>query len=187
MQITFRKTSDRTLETTVLRDDGVTVQLRGSCRKSELPHDLSHYVVETELGLERGFWGCIGKGVLFSGMTVVSGRRRPIVNPRSQALIRATSQERGASEFPVEAFCAAARIRDPALRFAKLVSPEVKQWLPVHVDKDTRRRIVERLLILEGRWRELSEGESITLFWPLGGTRMHQPSVRSGSRLRWAR
>jgi|SRR5271166_5005997 len=62
MQITFRKTSDRTLETTVLRDDGVTVQLRGSCRKSELPHDLSHYMVETELGLERGFWGCIGKG-----------------------------------------------------------------------------------------------------------------------------
>jgi hypothetical protein len=187
MQITFRKTSDRTLETTALRDDGVTVQVRRSYRKSELPHDLCHYVVETELGLERGFWGCIGKGVLFSGMSVVSGRRRSVANPRSRARIRATPQERGASEFLVEAFSAAARIRDPALRFAKLVSPEVKQWFPLHVDKETRRRIVERLLILESRWRELSDGESITLFWPLRGTRTSQPSDRSGSRLRWAR
>ena len=175
------------METTALRDDGVTVQLRGSYRTSELPHDLCHYVVETELGLERGFWGCIGKGVLFSGMTVVSKRQRSRANPRSQALIRATPQERGASELLVEAFRVAARIRDPALRFAKIVSPEVKQWFPVHLDKDTRRRIVERLLILESRWQELSEGESITLFWPRGGTRMHQPSDRSGSHLRWAR
>jgi hypothetical protein len=36
VQITFRKTGDRTLETTALRDDDVTAQLRGSYRKSEL-------------------------------------------------------------------------------------------------------------------------------------------------------
>jgi len=187
VRINFRKTSDRTLETSILRDDGVTVQLRGSYRKSELPHDLSHYVVEAELRLEGGFWGCIERGALFPGVTVISGRQRPGANPRSQALLRATHRERGASEFLVEAFRAAARIRDPALRFAKLVSPEVQQWFPGQVDKNTRRRIVERLLILEGRWQELSEGASITLFWPLRGIRTPQPSDRSGSRLRWAR
>ncbi|HME71892.1 MAG TPA: hypothetical protein VKM54_18775 [Myxococcota bacterium] len=160
--------------------------MRGSYHKSKLPHDLSHYVVEAELRLKRGFWGCIREGALFPSVTVVSGRQRSGAKARSQALIHAAHQERGASELLVGAFRAAARITDPALRFAELVSPELQQWFPAHVDKDTRRRIVERLRILESRWQDLSVGESITLFWPLGGSRTRQPSDRF-SRLRRAR
>ena len=186
MQITFRKTGDRTVETMALRDDGVVVELRGSSRPSELPHDLRHYVVEVELGLKGGFWGCIARGALFPGMTVISRSRQSDAKARSQALIRSTHQERGASELLVRAFEAAARITDPALRFAELVSPEVRQWFPAHVEKDTRRRIVERLRILESRWQELSVGESMTVVWPSRGARAHPPSYRSGSPLRQA-
>jgi hypothetical protein len=188
LQITFLKTSDRTLETTALRDDGVTVQLRGSWRQSELPHDLGHYVVESELGLAHGFWGCIGDGALFPGVTVVPGKQSPRANPRAQALVRAVYQERGASELLLRAFQAATRIEDPARRFAELVSQEVRRWFPAaaKVDKDTRRRIVERLLILEDRWQGLAVGESLTFFWPFRGART-RPWKRSGGGVRRGR
>jgi len=37
----------------------------------DLPHDLAQFVVESELGLEQGFWGLLAKGATFKS---VSGR-----------------------------------------------------------------------------------------------------------------
>ena len=183
MQITFRKTGDRMVETTAYRDDGVVVELRRSSRPSELPHDLGHYAVDAELGLGGGLWGCIARGALFPGMNVASGRRHSSAIARSQAVIRATHPERGASEILVKAFRVAAEIKDSALRSAELVSPEVRRWFPAHVDKDTGRRIVERLRILESRWQELSLGESMTVLWPSRRAGMRPPSSCSGGPL----
>jgi hypothetical protein len=33
-----------------------------------LPHDLSTFVVEAELGLASGFWGCVAKGATFRSL-----------------------------------------------------------------------------------------------------------------------
>ena len=185
MQITFRKTGERTLETVVLRDDRVGVQMRSSYGKLPLPHDLVHYVVEFELKLKHGFWGCIEEGALFPGMTVVSGRPPPDARKRSNAVIRAAYQQRNASEGLVEAFVAAAYAVDPALRFAKLVSSDSRGlWSPALIDKDSRRRIVERLLIAQTRWQDLAIGESITLPWPPSVARTRRPSSSSRRSLR---
>lgn len=46
----------------------------GSTGVNPLPHDLAQLVVERELGLEFGFWGCVAAGATFR--TLVKGGRR---------------------------------------------------------------------------------------------------------------
>jgi hypothetical protein len=46
----------------------------GSTGHNPLPHDLGQLVVERELGLEFGFWGCVAAGASFR--TLVRGGRR---------------------------------------------------------------------------------------------------------------
>ena len=46
----------------------------GSTGKCPLPHDLAQLIVERELGLEFGFWGCVAHGATFR--TLVGGGRK---------------------------------------------------------------------------------------------------------------
>jgi hypothetical protein len=92
MEITFTRTGGRRYATQAVRDDGVSVQVPSYDRTAPLPHDLAHYVVERELGLKNGFWGCVAAGALFPGMTVISGRQRPQAAARSAAVIREAGQ-----------------------------------------------------------------------------------------------
>lgn len=46
----------------------------GSTGKCPLPHDLAQLVVERELGLQYGFWGCVAAGATFR--TLVAGGRK---------------------------------------------------------------------------------------------------------------
>jgi hypothetical protein len=47
--------------TEVERDDGAVIRLRGPGAHG-IPHDLVHYVVESELDVDRGFWGKVARG-----------------------------------------------------------------------------------------------------------------------------
>jgi hypothetical protein len=60
VKIDFVRVGDRYF-TEVERDDGALVRLRGPAAGA-VPHDLVHYVVEDELGFDRGFWGKVGRG-----------------------------------------------------------------------------------------------------------------------------
>src|SRR5689334_16635452 len=89
MQIAVHRL-DRTRYRSVLdRDDGVRYLLDGAGAKGRRPHDLVHYVVESQLGLESGFWGSIADGAVFPGMTWLYGRRRPHATDRGEAVMRA--------------------------------------------------------------------------------------------------
>jgi hypothetical protein len=83
----------RPVETLVERDDGVVFTMRGAGGGSDLPHDLVHAVVEQQLGVGDGIWGCVADGVVWRSMTHVSGRQPPHAADRSQRLKR----ERAAS------------------------------------------------------------------------------------------
>src|SRR5690349_1385296 len=78
----------RPVETLVERDDGVVFAMRGAGGGADLPHDLVHAVVETELGISDGIWGCVADGVVWGSMRHVSGRRPPHADQRSQQLKR---------------------------------------------------------------------------------------------------
>jgi hypothetical protein len=54
----------------------------------DLPHDLAHFVIESILGLQLGFWGLVAKGASFKS---VAGRRRTrpgrrLISAHSEAL-----------------------------------------------------------------------------------------------------
>jgi hypothetical protein len=97
--MTFRRMADRRpVETLVERDDGVVFAMRGAGGGADLPHDLLHAVVETEVPLADGVWGCVADGVVWGSMRHVSGRRPPHVTERSERLKR----ERGAAVMRAE-------------------------------------------------------------------------------------
>ena len=65
MEITFTHTGGGKDWVYVLRDDGTPLRWPWPSYGTELPHDLLHYVVETRLGVRRGFWGLVADGVNF--------------------------------------------------------------------------------------------------------------------------
>ncbi|TFV83459.1 hypothetical protein [Blastococcus sp. CT_GayMR16] len=92
MKLTFRRMADRRpVETLVERDDGVAFTMRGAGGGSDLPHDLAHAVVERQLGVDDGIWGCVADGVVWRSMTHLSGRRPPHAAERSDRLKRERS------------------------------------------------------------------------------------------------
>jgi hypothetical protein len=78
----------RPVETRVERDDGVVFVMRGAGGGAELPHDLVHALVESQLGVPDGIWGCVADGAVWRSMRHVSGRQPPHAAERSARLKR---------------------------------------------------------------------------------------------------
>jgi hypothetical protein len=86
MRITFERMADRRpVETWVERDDGVVFAMRGAGGGADLPHDLVHAVVEAEVPLADGVWGCVADGVVWGSMRHISGRR-PRTRPEGRTI-----------------------------------------------------------------------------------------------------
>src|SRR5215471_4055405 len=98
MRIVVSRLDRARYRSVVDRDDGVRYLVDGAGAKGRLPHDLVHYVVESELRLEKGFWGSVADGAVFPGMTWLYGRRRPHATERGEAVIRANNDPLNAAE-----------------------------------------------------------------------------------------
>src|SRR5437764_6874730 len=95
----FQRMADpRPVETLIERDDGVVYAMRGAGGGADLPHDLVHAVVETELRVPDGIWGCVADGVVWQSMRHVSGRRPPHAAERSDRLKRERAEAVGRAE-----------------------------------------------------------------------------------------
>jgi hypothetical protein len=124
----------------------------GSTGRNPLPHDLGQLVVERELGLAHGFWGCVAAGATFR--TLVRGgrkRTRPGVE-----LIRTHVEEIDEAEH--------------------LFHTHVGRWLRGE-DTPTAAALDEALLA----WQAIGEHESIEVEFPVvpaartqGRRRAHQ-------------
>jgi hypothetical protein len=88
----------RPVETLVERDDGVVFSMRGAGGGADLPHDLVHALVESELGVADGIWGCVADGVVWHSMRHLSGRRPPHAAERSDRLKRERAGAIGRAE-----------------------------------------------------------------------------------------
>jgi hypothetical protein len=71
MIVTFRK-AGRTCAWTALRPPRTVVPGPSMAAGGDLPHDLFTFVIEQELGIEHGFWGCVAAGATFKSL----GRKR---------------------------------------------------------------------------------------------------------------
>jgi hypothetical protein len=54
MEIAFNRLSEARISVTAERDDGAVLETNSPGARDSLPHDLIHYVVESELGLHDG-------------------------------------------------------------------------------------------------------------------------------------
>lgn len=172
MTITFTKTGASTYTTLARRDDGVLLEVPSHDRTARLPHDLAHYVVERELGLNRGFWGCVAAGALFPGMKVVSGRQPPHAADRSRAIIRGAGQHGTEAEVLVGSLL---RVMRAGLETHWPAAGALlgREWRPKKPSRgplgaEEVRRVCAALRDAEQRWQALGIGESLTVSWSAG-------------------
>lgn len=93
MTITFRK-AGRVCAWTALRPPRTVVPGPSMAAGGDLPHDLYHYVIESTLGIEFGFWGCVAAGGSFETL----GRKQ---TPQGKAVVAAHLGELGEAEVRV--------------------------------------------------------------------------------------
>ena len=161
----------RPVETLVERDDGVVFAMRGAGGGAELPHDLVHALVETELGIADGIWGCVADGVVWHSMRHVSGRQPPHAAERSARL----KKERGAAIGRAEAV---ADLVARTARGAEVLPGEAAAggFPPARIDA-----AAAALRVAGSRWAGLRPGETLPLTWAVapGGAR-RRSRARSG-------
>lgn len=169
MEITFTKAAPRKYEVLLRRDDGVVLAVPSFDRPARLPHDIAHFIVESELGLQRGFWGLLAAGVIFPNMSVASGRVRPHAAERSRSLLKEAGQQ------PIEAEVLVSVLLGIAEEGVDEDWPEVSArlnnaWRPRRsqrgpVSQDEVRRVCRRLREVAEQWEALRVGEGMTVRW----------------------
>ena len=153
------------------RDDGVVLEVQSFDRPVRLPHDIAHFVVESELSLKHGLWGLLASGVMLPNARVVSGRLRPHAAERSRELIKKVGQH------PTEAEVLVSFIMGIAAEGVDSDWPKVRSrfndaWRPRHsqrgpISHDEVRRACQKLREAERQWEALTVGESMRVRWPL--------------------
>jgi len=163
MRIMFQRISDDRHLLAIVREDGSREQVECETR-SYLVHDLLHYAVETEAGLDGGFWGNLAKGATLAALNDRSGR--PMSAPDS---------ELGQIEPIVGALTgtlkggAAAEVVAGVRAYLQATAAAQPAWL----SEAFVAAVQERMRRLLGHWRATGHGGSMELAWP-GGARPAQ-------------
>ena len=201
MEIAFRRTGPRRYAVEIRRSGLPDVAMDPAPGYDPLvPHDLAHFVVESELGLRCGIFGQAALGG-HAGTFVREGatgeptreasRRRRRTDRRSATLLRAGHRESAASERATYVCLHdwLARSADPARRRR---AAEMAPWLE-HVrstqspaerralDEAVLARIRARFDELSARWAALPIGGALRVEWPEPGGRAGRGS-RAGRR-----
>jgi hypothetical protein len=163
----------------IRRDDGLTVRLPGYDRRRRVPHELVHFVAEREFRLDKGVFGSIAAGAMFSSMAVVDGRTTFDARARSRAVLRAYAADIGLAELVVDIVHRGVergeRLGDVLARLKEVWGMVRPNPFPYH--PDILRRTLAMLSGLADRWQALPEGEHLTLRWPLGPQVAADPRV----------
>lgn len=175
MDIIFTRSSDRWDQTVVRRGDGVSLSVPVFGPLAPIPHDLAHYVVEVELGLDDGFWGSVAAGAIFDGMRIIGGRQRPHAKERSRAVLAAN--QRGVLRAEV--------LVDVAVRAMKgepLGDLALSAMLPLVRTQAEATALAQRLrptLDVEcACWQAVPMGGQYLVVWPEATTRSRRSTRR---------
>lgn len=170
MHLTFTRHDERRYATVVVRDDGVTLLVPSFDQPTWLPHDVAHYVVERALGLTHGFWGCVARGAVFSGMQVLQGRQAPHAAARSREIQRemAASQEGTEAEVLVDFFVRLTQqgyTPSGAAQLGNIWHPS--KSTPRSLEAQEVEQICRDLQAMHQQWQALAVGTSITVTWDM--------------------
>ena len=185
MEVQFHRTGERRYAITIHRKELPPVVMDSAPGYDPImPHDLLHFVVESELGLRRGIFGQLAAGGhagTFHDDTVAganvreAARRRRRTAKRGEKLLREGRRETAQSERATYiCLCAwLARSTDPGRRKrAAQMAPRANHLRELQPPAETRAltehllaRVCARLDALSARWTRLDVGESLTVAW----------------------
>jgi len=172
MRVIFRRTGERRYAV-VIEVPGQATQTMSPAPGFDphIPHDLVHYVVEAELGLEGGVFGraARGGGTFYAAETVTNAREQARLRRkrarREQALSRV-----GTHREELDASERLAYLCDVAWRRRQGQRPDPAFWSaasPISaMDVERVERVVARLGPLASRWNQLAVGGELALTWP---------------------
>lgn len=171
MRVLFRRTGDRRYAVIVEVPGEATQTMSPAPGFDEfIPHDLVHYVVEAELGLEAGVFGraARGGGTFYPAETVGNSRecarRRRKQARREHALRRErVNEEQLDTSERFAALCDVAWRRRHGQRPNITLSPPSPAS---SVEAARIERIVTRLDQLATLWHQLPVGGQLSLIWP---------------------
>lgn len=146
MRILLTRLNDARHRLRVVRDDGSTLERELETR-SVLLHDLVHYAVEAEAGLEDGFWGSLARGADFDELVMEAA------GPSSPSLILVE-----ALVGPMQAVWNERLAPERYVAQARRAAP--------FVDLAFVERVRERIRRLWGHWRGTPFHATMELVWP---------------------
>ncbi len=162
MHLTFEHDPRGECRTLIRRADGAEFELTSYSRKQVVPHDLVHAVVERELGIPDGIYGCIAAGAVFSSMAQTGGKKRHDAKVRSERILK-TATGIGISEALVGVFFYAyERDRPPHVDVRKAWGVSNQGPCPYGDEQITR--AANALREVGASWR--ASGEPLVFPWP---------------------
>ena len=167
MRVIFTKQENLAYSIVVIRGDRVKLQFQGVGKKCLIPHDLSHFIVESKLDMRQGFWGCIANGALLPSMSIIEGRQKPHAKSKSKQVIKEASQQLSLAERLVRIFGEISvvelnRVPDLANKHFSQISSEIK---PKELSNSTILDVRSTLKAFQTNWQTMDVGESIELSW----------------------
>jgi hypothetical protein len=179
MRIRFRRFPDHAAGYSVIeRDDGVVYHMAEFTRGgSELPHDLRHFVVERELGITDGIWGCIAAGTVYKSMRQVSGRPTFAGRQRETALKKAQRSRIMRAELFANLVAAVAMLTQPSVPEIQRLTREKLSVVPLSGPGQDPAGVVNMpppevlgaaasaLQVAAARWARLRVGEELVYEW----------------------
>jgi hypothetical protein len=146
VRITFTKISDRLHAVKITRVDG-TMERAALPSREFWRHDLAHFVIESEVPLRRGYWGCVAAGASLSRAGIAGDDAQlaeQLAGPL-QTLFRTGAGPES---------------------YAQVVR---KFSLPGGAGQDVAARVDERLRQLRGHWKATPYGGDMEVTWPYQG------------------
>jgi len=155
MLIRFKRLTNDRHRFEIVRDDG-TGEAHDLETRSALLHDLAHYAVETEAGLQDSFYGRLAQGISYEALTEAPATPEVMQTEAVVAQMQGTFKDGGPPRIDAEQ-CA----HQIAGGFRALGGEP-----PVWLTPEFVARARERLRSLQGQWRATRFHETMELEFP---------------------
>ena len=184
MIVQFHKDDERRYSITIVTDDGQHRRMGAAPGYDPfLPHDLQHFIVERELGLEKAIFGQIAAGGTAGVFTREEGatpgrarsRQRRALRKKSDALRKAGQDESQISE-RATMVCMYHWMHSSSNPKLRRRADEIEQWVTstmAMMDTEEKKRytpavqdrISKSMASLSSKWQKVGIGQHLEVSW----------------------